>query len=235
MQNLRRRYAVKSAPLAVIGIVASLLLLPATGAAQSAAEPMSIEFVGDDAQTPGEYLSGQVTVTVGQVICVTEELDPSAERVSVLVGTSEQPEACRSLGAPLSFFGGSPEASPGTFWDHELWEMVAFDPGASVEFTNFAPPPPHSPASGVIPQPRHVEFHFAEPRPAGPGVHLTIWRLGTVEQAAAFVASMWVTVDGEFTGYIVGAPDFVNAGFTQIFPHGFIPAGATLLVLIEEP
>ncbi len=71
---------------------------------------------------------------------------------------------------------------------------------------------------------------------AAEGVSLTIWGGGSYELLAAALpqgGSVWVTTGGRFTGYIVGAPAFVNHAFTTLFPLG-VDVGQPVLVVSFE-
>jgi cadherin-like protein len=68
------------------------------------------------------------------------------------------------------------------------------------------------------------------------GVWLTIAEGGSVAQlnralGESGAASVWITVEGQFVGYVAGAPDFVNQQFAEFFQAG-VPAGRTLVVLL---
>lgn len=67
------------------------------------------------------------------------------------------------------------------------------------------------------------------------GVTLAQWGGGNVTVALATpgvrVRSLWTLQGGIATGYIAGAPDFVNQPFFVIFPGGLIPAGTLLAVV----
>jgi outer membrane protein assembly factor BamB len=72
--------------------------------------------------------------------------------------------------------------------------------------------------------------------PPGPGVAIAIYSGGPIEDlplAAPNAQSFFVTVEGKFIGYVVGAPDFVNGDFVQLF-HGGIPASTPMIVLSSE-
>lgn len=68
------------------------------------------------------------------------------------------------------------------------------------------------------------------------GVHITQWGGGSIDEliaaAPASTTSVWVTVGGQFLGYIPGAPEFVNSAFLAAFPGGQIPAGTPMLVAV---
>lgn len=49
--------------------------------------------------------------------------------------------------------------------------------------------------------------------------------------SAAGLTSVWVTIDGDMIGYIVGAPAFVNAAFNAAFPDGL--AEGTLAIVVR--
>jgi hypothetical protein len=69
------------------------------------------------------------------------------------------------------------------------------------------------------------------------GVNLTTYGGGTVAQLGTDAAdggatSVSVTVEGAFIVYVVGAPAFVNQGFSDNFPDG-VPAGTVVLVVVN--
>src|SRR5690606_13672989 len=52
------------------------------------------------------------------------------------------------------------------------------------------------------------------PAPANPGITITQWGGGNVDEFPLVLAtSYWTTVDGELVGYIPGAPEWVNSAF----------------------
>lgn len=67
------------------------------------------------------------------------------------------------------------------------------------------------------------------------GVTLARWSGGAVAAALATpgiqVRSIWTLQGGLATGYIAGAPDFVNQPFLALFPGGSIPGGTLLAVV----
>ncbi len=67
------------------------------------------------------------------------------------------------------------------------------------------------------------------------GVSLVQWSGGTLPLALATpdinLRSLWVLQGGVATGYIAGAPDFVNQPFLALFPGGSLPAGTLLAVV----
>ncbi|MPZ98627.1 MAG: hypothetical protein GEU80_04660 [Dehalococcoidia bacterium] len=68
------------------------------------------------------------------------------------------------------------------------------------------------------------------PEPAATGASLATWGGGSVGQLPKATA-YWVTAEGEFVGYVPGAPAFVNASFLTLYPGGQIPAGTVLVVV----
>ena len=61
------------------------------------------------------------------------------------------------------------------------------------------------------------------------GVALVFWGGGTTDQLAAVaggrgcnVVSAWVTVEGQFVGYVYAAPAFVNSDFVALYPGSSI-------------
>ena len=61
------------------------------------------------------------------------------------------------------------------------------------------------------------------------GFSLVLYEGGSVDELDACAASSDVTavyalIEGEYTPYILGAPEFVNAPFRELFPEGIAPA-----------
>ncbi|MGE3961467.1 MAG: excalibur calcium-binding domain-containing protein [Dehalococcoidia bacterium] len=72
--------------------------------------------------------------------------------------------------------------------------------------------------------------------PSGAGLGLVAWD-GTIEElrveaaaAGCRLESAWITVDGRFLGYTVGAPAFVNANFDAIAGTTLRPSRVLLIV-----
>ncbi len=69
---------------------------------------------------------------------------------------------------------------------------------------------------------------------AASGMTLTQWAGGSVTSpstASGTVRSIWVTRNGAAVGFIVGAPDFVNQPFLNLFPGGVLAAGSFVMVV----
>ncbi len=65
------------------------------------------------------------------------------------------------------------------------------------------------------------------------GLSLVTWTGGAPEQAEGSVPalrSIWITLDGRFVGYVLGAPTFVNQRFLTLV-GGSIPAGTPVLLV----
>jgi hypothetical protein len=66
--------------------------------------------------------------------------------------------------------------------------------------------------------------------------NLVVFAGGSVEQLIAATGddarSIWATVDGQFVGYTVGAPVFVNQAFLARFPGSQIGANTVLVVMM---
>jgi len=78
--------------------------------------------------------------------------------------------------------------------------------------------------------------------PAAGGIAAVTWGGGSVDALASAAAaggcalrSVWVFVDGAAVGDVIGAPDFVNAGFLAVYPGGEIPADTILLLVCAAP
>lgn len=74
--------------------------------------------------------------------------------------------------------------------------------------------------------------------PQNGGFAIVVWGGGTPEalvQAATNKgcppASIWITAEGQFVPYIVGAPDFVNATFVGRYPEGNMPGGTPIIIV----
>ena len=70
------------------------------------------------------------------------------------------------------------------------------------------------------------------------GVALALWDGGAVGEIAATepdVVSVWVSVSGALVGYLVGAPDFANVAFLELYPGGDVAAGTSMVVVVMAP
>ena len=74
--------------------------------------------------------------------------------------------------------------------------------------------------------------------PQNGGFAIVVWGGGDAEalvEAASGggceAASIWITAQGEFVPYIVGAPAFVNANFVGRWPEGNIPGGTPIIIV----
>ena len=77
----------------------------------------------------------------------------------------------------------------------------------------------------------------ATPLPSA-GIALALWNGGDIEtliavasQDGCTLASFWVTGGGTLSGYVVGAPGFVNAAILGRFPDSEIPTGTPMILL----
>ncbi len=76
--------------------------------------------------------------------------------------------------------------------------------------------------------------------PQGGGFAIVVWGGGTpaalVQAATAkgcSPASVWVTAQGQFVPYVVGAPEFVNADFVGRYDGGVMPAGTPVIIVCQ--
>jgi len=78
--------------------------------------------------------------------------------------------------------------------------------------------------------------------PQNGGFAIVVWGGGTpgaLVQAATDrgcpPASVWITSEGQFVPYVVGAPDFVNASFVDRYPGGEMPGGTPVIIVCNAP
>jgi len=76
--------------------------------------------------------------------------------------------------------------------------------------------------------------------PQNGGYAIVVWGGGTpsalVDAAGAkgcTAASVWITAQGQFVPYVVGAPDFVNEGFVGRYPGGVMPGGTPVIIVCQ--
>lgn len=76
--------------------------------------------------------------------------------------------------------------------------------------------------------------------PQNGGYAIVVWGGGTpaalVQAASAkgcTAASVWITAQGQFIPYVVGAPDFVNEGFVGRFSGGNMPSGTPVIIVCQ--
>ena len=104
---------------------------------------------------------------------------------------------------------------------------VAFATGALESSSTPTPTTPTNPTTPVSGVP-------AFDGTASPsGLSLVTWVTGAPEEAQGTVPglrSIWITVDGQFVGYVLGAPSFVNARFLTLV-GGTIPPGTPVLLV----
>lgn len=78
--------------------------------------------------------------------------------------------------------------------------------------------------------------------PQNGGFAIVVWGGGTPQalvQAATAggcaPASIWITSQGQFVPYIVGAPEFVNASFVGRYEGGNMPGGTPVIIVCNAP
>lgn len=74
------------------------------------------------------------------------------------------------------------------------------------------------------------------------GSGLVVWGGGPVHDIAGAAdargcapSSVWLSIEGRFTGYIFGAPAVANAPFAAAYPSAVLPAGTALVLLCAMP
>jgi hypothetical protein len=78
--------------------------------------------------------------------------------------------------------------------------------------------------------------------PQNGGFAIVVWGGGTPDalvdaatDGGCSPASVWITAQGQFVPYIVGAPDFVNAPFVGRYTDGNIPGGTPVIIVCTAP
>lgn len=170
------------------------------------------------------------------VIVAPEPVEATAGRVASIAVQASDPEGdpltyrwTQTSGTPVAF---NPDAPLLSFTAPDAAdEVLTFSVRVSDRFraatavlavTTVAPPPGTGTFAGMFPS---------------RGVGLVVWNGGDVGAALAAAAdqgagALFITRDGRFIGYTVGAPSFVNAGFMAAYPAGEIPAGTPMLVVV---
>lgn len=74
--------------------------------------------------------------------------------------------------------------------------------------------------------------------PQNGGFAIVVWGGGTPDTLVTAAtdlgcapASVWVTAEGQFIPYIVGAPEFVNEAFVGRYPGGEMPGGTPVIIV----
>ena len=168
---------------------------------------------------------GESAVIRGDGDCVRLRSQPSlaGERIT-----------CIPDGATVLVLEGTAEA------DGFRWQRIQYGVLVGWSADEFLAPAPALPAA-VACTPSgggtSIPPGIAGAVPAS-GVGLVVWGGGTAQGIAhdaslrgSHVRSIWSTGSAGMTGYLVGAPDFVNRPWFELFPRGEIPAGTPLLVL----
>lgn len=68
------------------------------------------------------------------------------------------------------------------------------------------------------------------------GVGLNVWNGGSLAlltggAEAGGATAVFISAEGRFTGYVIGAPAFVNQAFLDRFPSGEVPAGTPMIIV----
>jgi hypothetical protein len=164
-----------------------------------------------------------VTAAAGaQVTLAVEASDPEGDVLSYVW--------TQTGGTPVAFIATSPAisfATPNTPGEVLTFAVAVSDrflrPATStVTLTIDAAPPTVGTFIGEFPS---------------KGLALVVWgggEIGAALNAAADqgAGGLFVTRDGRFIGYTIGAPSFVNASFLATYAEGDIPAGTPMLVVV---
>lgn len=74
--------------------------------------------------------------------------------------------------------------------------------------------------------------------PPNGGFAIVVWGGGTPDTLVTAAtdlgcapASVWITAEGQFVPYIVGAPAFVNEAFVSRYPGGAMPGGTPVIIV----
>lgn len=132
------------------------------------------------------------------------------------------------------------------------WQRIAYggQEGWSVEQYLVAggasTPPPSSGPLAAAPVPTTAPGPLVTPTltgtvPTGGGFGLAVWGGGPIDRIppaagplGCSVRAIWQTWNGEFVGYVYGAPGIVNATWSAKFADGSLPAN-TALILVCAP
>jgi hypothetical protein len=137
------------AALVLMGSIIVLGTISASAQELLAEGAMRIEFraiAGEGSLTPREFAGGRLAAFVGNTHCDTVIFHDA--QADLLLGTANQPSACREPGARVSFMN---------IFGHQLWFTFPFSPGSIEQVVNFGPVPPG------VPLPAHMQAVLESP------------------------------------------------------------------------
>ena len=198
-------------------------------APEEAAEPAPEEVAGP----APDCLRGDVAVGFSLVVYAGGSIE---DLVACAEGRNVTALYAREGGEYVSYTLGAPEFVNEDFRALFANGVPALTP-LTVKSDGPASPYPISdgPSDGAAPQswPDCLRGGIAT------GFSLVVYGGGSIEDLDACASSMDVTSlytlnDGEYVSYILGAPEFVNAAFRDLFPEG-IPVATPLVVKSKGP
>jgi hypothetical protein len=205
-----------------VGIVPSLLVVVAVLQAGSPVQAQVIDVAAEATEVAaGETVQITVQTTIGSEP-LQAQVRGDGEAVFESTGTTT---AQQSTNTGFGYGGTSTAFTLVALAPGEV--VIEFLPSGSGEVEA-------SLAITIVPSEGVGDFN----PPIGPeiGVHITRWGGGTVDELIAATpagtTSIWVTVGGEFIGYIPGAPEFVNSAFFAAFPGAEVSAGTPILAAV---
>lgn len=121
---------------------------------------------------------GSIAVSADGTECAAADIAAGTRSVSLTIGTAEQPEACRTAGATLTFVVGSGST---------LVTEAAFEAGSTFVLDNLAPPPPAAGGPGATPN-QPVPASTGNSGLASSGASLTSTTLMALSALAVLIA-----------------------------------------------
>lgn len=151
---------------------------------------------------------------------------------SVVQGWINSPGHYANILAPEATAAGiALYEAPGTkfrfFWAMDFGSVIDTAPPSGAGATSPTVTPTPAPTATPAPQPQAKPVAISGPVPSR-GVGLIVVQepaaaeqlIASVEANGCEQASVWITSNGQFIGFVAGAPAFVNQGFPASIPAG---------------
>lgn len=207
-----RRRTLVSAMVALLVVTSTLLVAPTASAALDPGSNAVVRADGDCLR-----MRGQPSLQGTLLTCI-----PDGSIVSVLTGSV----AVDGFQWQRISFGGQ------IGWSVEIY----LQPSASVPppaATSAPPPAATAPPTAPLPTPA-----LTGSLPSAGGFGLAVWSGGPIDrlppvtaQRGCTLRAVWVTSGGDFIGYVYGAPNIVNAGWSALYPDNSLPANTAVIVV----